>query len=255
MKMGKRWLYRLMQVLLVTAILTTIAFPAVPPARAQTSGPLPLSAYPRPPQDNGLGIHWSTNVYGQPPATVDYFVNELQAMGITWVKFLNDETEGRHNEYLIQRLVGAGIMPIMRIYHQCNKGLDLESLRRLVTHYVSMGMYYYELYNEPDIHGLPGGWCNNETPDPVRLASYWLSAARVVQEAGGYPGLPSMYPPSVKDPNWQNSFMIRFFRAIQEQGGTAVLYRSWGSIHNYFINHPLRYPYDDVNQKGILLSQ
>lgn len=227
---------------------------AVPRAYAE-DGPLPLSAYPRPPQDNGLGIHWSTNVYGQSKEIVDYFVAEMEAMGIKWVKFLNDGTEGRHNEYLIQQLVAHGMMPIMRIYDKCNRPLDLGSLRRLVQHYRPMGVYYYELYNEPELDGIAGGWCHGEKPDPERMADMWVPAARVVQEEGGFPSLPSMFPPSLKDPDWQDSFFIRFLRRIKETGNTSVLYRSWGAVHNYFLNHPLRYPYDEVNLYSRPLTQ
>ncbi len=222
---------------------------------AQDAAPLPLSEYPRPPQDNGLGIHWTTNVYGQSPEVVDYFIAEMEAMGIKWVKFLNDGTDGRHNEYLIQQLVAHGMMPIMRIYQPCNKPLDLGSLRRLVRHYRPMGVYYYELFNEPDLEGEAGGWCGGGHPDPERLFRMWLPAARVIQEEGGFPSLPAMFPPSIKDPNWQNSFFIRFLRLIKETGNTDVLYRSWGAVHNYFLNHPVRYPYDEVNLKGTPLSQ
>jgi hypothetical protein len=223
-------------------------------ADAQEIGPLPLHAYPRPPQDNGLGIHWSTNPYGQSREIVDYFVAEMKAMGIKWVKFLNDGTEGRHNEYLIEQLAAHGMMPVMRIYQKCNRPLDLGSLRRLVQHYRPKGVFYYELYNEPELEGEAGGWCNGERPDPERMADMWVPAARAVQEEGGFPSLPSMFPPSTKDPNWRDSFFIRFLRRIKDTGNTGVLYRSWGAIHNYFLNHPLRYPYDEVNLKGTPLQ-
>ncbi|MCS7220762.1 MAG: DUF5107 domain-containing protein [Anaerolineae bacterium] len=241
-------LYRLIGLLVLLTLVAGWTWPRL--ADAQDVGPLPLSAYPRPPQDNGLGIHWSTNIYGQSREIVDYFVAEMVAMGIKWVKFLNDGTEGRHNEYLIEQLVAHGMMPVMRIYQKCNKPLDLGSLRRLVQHYRPKGVFYYELYNEPELEGEAGGWCHGERPDPERMADMWVPAARVVQEEGGFPSLPSMFPPSTKDPNWQNSFFIRFLRRIKDTGNTSVLYRSWGAIHNYFLNHPLRYPYDEANLKG-----
>ncbi|HEY65676.1 MAG TPA: hypothetical protein G4O02_14010, partial [Caldilineae bacterium] len=244
-----KWVVRLAVLALVASV--GVSFPA----DAQDTGPLPLSAYPRPPQDNGLGIHWTTSVYGQSPEVIDYFINEMEAMGIKWVKFLNDGTDGRHNEYLIQQLVAHGMMPVMRIYRPCNKPFDLGSLRRLVRHYRPMGVYYYELFNEPELEGEAGGWCDGERPHPDRLFEMWLPAARVIQEEGGFPSLPSMFPPSLKDPNWQDSFFIRFLRKIKETGNTDVLYRAWGAVHNYFLNHPVRYPYDEVNLKGTPLTQ
>ena len=128
--------------------------------------PLPLSSYPRPKNDNGMGIHWSTHVYGQRPEVTDYFVNELVAMDIKWVKFLNDQVDGRDYDYLVEQLVAHDIMPVMRIYISCNQPLDLGALGKMLDHYVPMGLFYYELYNEPNIPGYNGGWCKKPTPDP-----------------------------------------------------------------------------------------
>ncbi len=239
--MMRRWCVVCIALLLVSFL---------PPAAVVADGPLPLSAYPRPPQDNGLGIHWSTQIYGSPPEAVDYFVEEITAMGIRWVKFLNDGTDGRHNDYLIKQLVERGIMPVMRIYFPCNRALDLDSLRRLVDYYRPRGVFYYELFNEPEIPGEPGGWCNGEQPDPERLLDIWLPAARTIQQRGGFPSVPSLFPPSVKDPKWQDSFFVRFFQGIKRRGEVSVLYRSWGAVHNYFLNHPVDYPYDEVNLTG-----
>ncbi|PWH13013.1 MAG: hypothetical protein DDG58_14685, partial [Ardenticatenia bacterium] len=64
--------------------------------------PLPLSAFPRPPQDNGLGVHWSTHLYAQSAEATSYFVSELARMNIRWVKLLNDGTRGREYDHTIE---------------------------------------------------------------------------------------------------------------------------------------------------------
>ncbi|MCL4294741.1 MAG: hypothetical protein KJ077_03395 [Anaerolineae bacterium] len=252
------WAYLLITLFLVTT--------SISPAQAQApvgpptpggpgiDGPLPLSAYPRPKNDNGMGIHWSTTPYGEDPAVTDYFVAEVKAMNIKWVKFLNDQTEGRHHDYLVQQLVANDIMPVARLYIGCNDALDLGSLARMVEHYVLLGLYYYELYNEPDIPGNDGGWCDDPEPDPEYLARIWAPAAREIQAHGGYPSLPSIFPMGKNVPGWEHSFFQRFLQAIKANGDAPLLYRSWGAVHNYFINHPPNYPLDEVNLTGRLLT-
>jgi hypothetical protein len=217
-------------------------------------GPLPLSAYPRPKNDNGMGIHWSSNPYGQDDKTTDYFVDEIKAMGIKWVKFLNDQADGRHYDYLVKQLVANDIMPVMRIYTPCNENIDSGALAKMVDHYLPMGVYYYELYNEPDIPGPDGGWCDDREPQPEKLAELWAGSAAVITAHGGYPSLPSIFPKGKGFDDWQDSFFQRFLRAIKAQGNTRLLYRSWGAVHNYAINHPPTYPMDDVNLTGRLLT-
>lgn len=234
--------------LMALIAVTLSGIPSMQPVQAQ--GPLPLSAYPRPKYDNGLGIHWSTSPYGQEDKVTDYFIAEIKAMDITWVKFLNDQTDGRHNDYLIEQLVANDIMPIMRIYLACNDPINLAALANLVQHYVPKGLYYYEIYNEPDIPGRDGGWCDDPEPDPEYLAGVWAPAAREIIAHGGYPSLPSIFPMGKNVPGWEDSFFQRFLRAIRANGDTPVLHRSWGAVHNYFINHPPDYPQDEVNLTG-----
>ena len=218
--------------------------------------PLPLSAFPRPPQDNGLGVHWSTHLYAQSAEATSYFVSELARMNIRWVKLLNDGTRGREYDHTIEELVARGIMPVLRLYQRCNEPFDPKDLTALVRHYVAKGVYYYELYNEPNLPGKPGGWCQKGgLPQPDYLARIWADAARVIYRAGGYPSLPSMFAPSKKRPNWRQDFFYQFFDALRAQGNTEVLYFSWAPIHNYNINHPPDYPYDEVNLTSRPLTQ
>ena len=217
--------------------------------------PLPLAVYPRPPRDNGLGIHWSTHLYAQSDQATAYFVSELTDMNIKWVKLLVDGLTNRDYDETIEALVAADIMPIIRIYQRCNEPYDPDELAALVRHYVDMGVPYFDLYNEPNQPGESGGWCASDgEPQPEYLARVWADAARIIFQAGGYPGLPSFFAPDKKQADWQDDFFYRFFEALRTQGDEEVLYFSWASIHNYNINHPPTYPYDDVNQTGRLLT-
>ena len=228
--------------------ISNLQSPPFPPA------PLPLSAYPRPPGDNGLGIHWSTHLYAQSDEATSYFVSELSRLNIKWVKLLVDGLTNHDYDRTIDDLASRDIMPIIRIYQRCNHPYEGEQLDALVRHYAAKGVFYYDLYNEPNQPGESGGWCEDVAQDPAYLAHVWADAARAIYAAGGYPGLPSFFAPDQKLPDWQESFFHRFFDALREQGNEEVLYFSWASIHNYNINHPPTYPYDEVNQTGRLLT-
>jgi hypothetical protein len=212
------------------------------------TAPLPLSAFPRPPDDNGLGVHWSTSLDEASDEATSYFMSQLTRMNIKWVKLLNNGTTGHNYDHTIDELVSRGMMPILRIYQRCNTPYDRDELAALVRHYVAKGVYYYDLYNEPNLSGERGGWCQpGGEPQPEYLAQVWADAARTIYQAGGYPGLPSFFAPSQKIAGWQESFFYCFFDALRQAGDEDVLYFSWASIHNYYLNHPPTYPYDEVN--------
>lgn len=218
--------------------------------------PLPLAAYPRPTGDNGLGIHWSTHLYAQSDEATRYFVSELTRMNIKWVKLLIDGTSNRDYDDTIDELVNRDIMPIIRIYQQCNTPYNEAELKDTIEHYVAKGVYYYDLYNEPNLPGERGGWCQpGGEPQPEYLAEIWADMARLIYQAGGYPGLPSFFAPSQKRDGWQSDFFYRFFNALRQQGNEETLYFSWAAIHNYTLNHPPTYPYDSVNLTDHPLTQ
>lgn len=237
-----------------------IATPTPEPIQSTTSpfptAPLPLSAFPRPKGDNGLGVHWSTHLFAQSDEATSYFVSELSRMNIKWVKLLNKGTSGRDYDETIDALVDRDMMPILRLYQRCNEPYDLVELDALVRHYVARGVYYFELYNEPNLPGISGGWCDDGgQPRPVYLAQVWAEAAPVIYLAGGYPGLPAFFAPSQKREGWQQDFFYQFFEALREQGNESMLYFSWAPIHNYTLNHPPTYPFDEVNLTSRLLTE
>jgi hypothetical protein len=199
----------------------------------EMTGPMALDEYPHPPQDNGRGMHWIPTL-GSPPNVVDRFVRELQNMHMKWSVFLNDGTNVGTNDYLVRKLVSAGIMPVMRVY---TPGLvplegDLESM---VRHYVNLGVRYFQLYNEPNLTVETGG----RAPNVNRYLDLWLPAAKTVTKAGGLPGFGALSPQGEYD---DRKFLRDALRAIKERGEVSALDHAWLAIHNYTGPRPLSDP-------------
>ncbi|MEP7200952.1 MAG: hypothetical protein ABI874_14100, partial [Chloroflexota bacterium] len=214
-----------------------------PPSVTPAIGlPNRLSSFPRPPQDNGWGVHWAPTLFAQPPEVVDYFVGEAQTMGIKWVKFLNGDSDKLDHAHLVRTLVAHGMMPVMRVYQPFNE--PYEHLAALTRAALPLGVRYIELYNEPNVAGRAGGWRDGEAISATRIAELWVPAADAVTQAGGYPGLPSLAPGGDYD---DLQFLRDFLDELKARGRADLLQRAWLPLHNYFLNHPLAYPNDDVN--------
>lgn len=185
---------------------------------------VPLVSFPRPPGDNGWGIHWIPTVK-QEPGVVDRFVAELRQMHIKWVTFLNDGTQIGDNDYLVEQLVANDIMPVMRVYRSTITVHDGD-LAALVRHYRAKGVYYFQLYNEPNVNiENMQGFAN-----PIHYAKVWAEAARIVVENGGLPGLGALSPGGAYD---HYSFLDRTLRTLEYNGDDDLLNRAWLSVHNY----------------------
>ena len=195
--------------------------------------PLSIEAYPRPSADNGWGVHWIPTV-AQEPAVVDRFVGEMVRMHMKWVVFLNDGTHIGANDYLVDRLVANGIMPVMRLYRS-DVTIYEGDVGALVRYYRARGVYYYQLYNEPNVNGEN----NQGVANPNQYASVWAVAARLVMENGGLPGFGALSPGGAYD---HYLYLERVIQAIRHNGDVALLNRAWVSVHNYHGTRPLDDP-------------
>lgn len=205
------------------------------PSGTVTSGPMALADYPRPPQDNGRGMHWIPTTRSDKD-TVDRFVREMVDMKMKWAVILNADTNIGDNDYLVQQLVANGIMPVMRVYTPDGRPIAGD-LGALVRHYKPMGVHYYQLYNEPNLNSENEG----RPPDVNRYVDLWTSAAKAVIEAGGLPGFASLAPGGNFD---DIEFLKRSLDRVKELGETALFDRAWIGLHNYTLNHPLDYTKD-----------
>ncbi len=193
---------------------------------------MPYQAFPVPANNNGWGMHWIPTV-SQDAGAVDRFVGELVRMHIKWTVFLNDGDNTTDNNYLVDKLVANGIMPVMRIYRSDTSPYD-GNIGGMVAHYRAKGVYYYQIYNEPNVNVENGqGFAN-----PNQYAVRWAAAARQVIANGGLPGIGAFSPGGEYD---HNEFLDRTLRALAFNGDAYLLNHAWLSVHNY---HGVRQRHD-----------
>jgi len=207
--------------------------------------PIPLSEYPRPPHDNGRGIHWTANVYPLEGEKLEFWINELKALQIKWVKVLDDG--GGSSLPLCRKLIENDIMPVVRLFREYpNPGHIGGREANAIAKLIDVGVRYFETNNEPD---LPAEWKNGFMPDDWLdiVVENFIHDADVIQQAGGFPAYPAMSP-------WHepglgiDKVVARGRKDIFEKG-------AWLALHNYTTNHPPDYPYDSVNQTGEPLTK
>jgi hypothetical protein len=209
-----------------------------------------LHDYARPPDDTGIGVHWSAGNAGAVGMgeVRDYWLPQLIHLGVKWVKILHDG-----GLELAELLLQNDIMPIVRLYRlrpnssdpQPGKGTlgdrELEALER----YISIGVRYFEFNNEPDLHGE---WEGAQVPDNAEtiVARNAIIDMVTILERGGYPSIPA----TAIGTKWDLVGKIIDLGRRDLFDGPV-----WIAVHNYDINHPLDYPYDAVNQHGQPLTR
>ena len=186
-----------------------------------------FSLFPRPQGDNGRGIHWFPTL-SQKRQVVDRFVPELQSMHVRWVVVLQglEEWNLDANDYLIDQLNAAGIVPVMRIDAQVG-ALNLERLRLVVQHYRAKGVRYFQIYNEPNFRAE---WADQKQVNASGFVEQWLPAAQVVAENGGLPGLAPLAPTGDLD---DVLFLENALTTLVRARRFDIINVMWLAIHNY----------------------
>lgn len=198
-----------------------------------------LQAYPRPNNDNGIGLHFRLDLTETPrKPNVSQGVEWLQAINAKWTLIAGqDWIQICSAARIVWR---AGIMPVCRLIGKIDDpSLDWETgVKRLLDQGTPP---YIQIFNEP---GDPREW-RSEQPDILRFGKNWADAAARVFDAGGYPGVGAV----LGQDEWRAAF-----NAVQANGRSDIWEKAWFCVHNYGSNHPPAYPYDDVNQKGIPIT-
>lgn len=187
-----------------------------------------LNAWPRPPHDNGMGIHFLPIGY-YADWVVDLLIDHMKELHMTWcVVLYNDDNSLR---IAAERFRDAGIMVVWRPNLQPDGSYmyikrDLEVLRQV-------GMpAYIQLFNEPEV---AAEWSEGEGEIRIkRFADNWIKYAEEVDAEGGFPGL------QVVDPDTLRYVIDR----VKSKGKEHLFNQLFFVAHPYGSNHPPDYPYD-----------
>ncbi|HHY58688.1 MAG TPA: carboxypeptidase regulatory-like domain-containing protein [Chloroflexi bacterium] len=198
-----------------------------------------LNDYPRPANDTGIGVHWTVGYAAAVGMAKirEFWLPELKAMGVKWVKIFNHDGALDFCELLL----AEGFMPIVRLYRPApNPGrLGVKELVHLDA-LIRIGVRYFEFNNEPDVDAE---WKGGRVPvNGLELTvENTIAALEVILERGGMPAIPAVSNGS----RWD--LVGRIVAA-----GRRDLFDGpvWQAIHNYSQNRPLDYPYDVGNQEG-----
>ncbi len=203
-----------------------------------------LHEYPRPANDTGIGIHWTVGFASAIGIGKirDFWIPEMKAMGIKWVKIFNHDGAIDFAELLL----AEGFMPIVRIFRPSPNPstLDVREIVHLDA-FVRAGVRYFEFNNEPD---QDSEWKGGRVPanGPDLVVENTIANLETILERGGMPGVPAV----------SNGCRWDLVGRIVARGRKDLFNGPvWQAAHNYARNRPLDYPYDIGNQEGAAFTQ
>lgn len=213
--------------LTATATLTpTVVPPPVLPLRDDLE-PMELQDFPRPKDDNGLGIHFIASGYYD-AAELDKQIARMKQLHLKWATVVY--TDENHLEIAAQKFSEAGIYVVWRKtlkpfqkYFSWQRDIDIIKKYNLPP--------YMQLYNEAE---LPIEWDEHPQDRDAYLLNV-LSAAKDVYNAGGYPGI------QLLDEDW----LREFINQVYARKGEALFKRMFFIPHAYGLNHPPNYVEDE----------
>jgi len=187
--------------------------------------------FPRPPEDNGMGIHFGLNTTTEAMAQD---IARAKDMRLTWGTLCY---QGEEQLLRCAKMMwDAGIMPVCRQVLSIDRrhpfGRDAHIL---VDHGIPA---YIQIFNEPSD---PREWEEDRPRDyKKKWAGLWAEKAEDVYNSGGYPGL-------------QCLSLEELEAAIDALGvGSPVWQRVWFCCHNYALNHPPDWKGDVWSVQGFL---
>lgn len=146
----------------------------------------------------------------------------------------------------LQILLDAGVIPIIRDKKKFPRKITCQdTARRTVEVYARYGLKpFWILYNEPfDSREWIGGDVPPYEEAWATIANCWMSGASDLAEIGCYVGFPD--GPGYDD----NPFdRIKDGRWLWDEG------HAYYTTHTYGKGRPVNYPYDEVTQKGVPLT-
>jgi hypothetical protein len=187
-----------------------------------------LDEYPRPVEDNGIGIHFGLDLR---QTSLDTFTAKMIELRVKWCLVSHGDELDLGRAAMV--IGSAGILPVSRwICHIDQNILDFMRFVKVLTNLNLPA--YIQIFNEPS----DGREWRDGVPKPRVFVARWCDHAARVADAGGFPGL------QVLDVDELRSVLAE----LKARRAAKVIDRMWFCPHPYGANHPPDYPYDVRNQ-------
>ena len=219
-----------------------------------------LADFPRPSNHSLRGIHWSPAVFHPSGSSLDWWIKELLAMNIRWLKLLDDGSGS--SKHVCQKLLDKDIFPIVRMYRgQPNPGRLSERDKQTIAELIGIGVCYFECNNEPNmsVEWKPVEWQTGGRPEVVM--EHWLADAKAIISLGGYPAFPALAQTARHPETGSITWYTNAFQWLDEHAHADALAvfgsGTWIAVHDAVLNHCYRdddgewhfdYPYDPTCQ-------
>jgi len=197
--------------------------------------PLSLRDWPRPPGDNGRGMHFLVEGY-YTEEELDLHIARLRDMNMKWALVVyKDEI---HLERAARKFHQAGIMVVWRkLLRPDQLYFDWERDIRILE---QVGMPpYMQVYNEPSVE-------QEWEEEPVNKEKFLKNLRHTCQDvynAGGYVGLQFV----------SEEWLTDALRDLKARGGEPIFHRMFFVPHPYGMNHPPSYQEDVHGVLGFLV--
>ncbi len=189
-----------------------------------------LRQYPRPPADNGRGLHFDLDLTDDSIARA---VENLQSIDAKWTTiYAQDQQQALR---AAKAAWDAGIMPVVRIGVQIDQPFDpVPWVEALLKEGIPP---YIQIFNEPEDDRE---WSQGTKPEDWKdvFGRNWAQQAVRVYDAGGYPGIQVL----------DKETFVAAVNAVRDLGRTDLWEHAFFVQHNYGSNHPPAYPYDEQSQ-------
>ena len=210
--------------------------------------------YPKPSNGSKRGWHWTASNYPA-HANFQWHLDWMARAGTGWVKYVADGDsspgQGDSGVQFGMEVLRRGMIPIHRFYKPANHRWT-DANDNAVAACVAAGIRYIEPMNEPD---LKVEWGDGNIPQDWLQRSFttWIEQAQRIQAHGGIPLSPALASGVFHDrgPDAGPPVIVNPFLWVRDAGINDFVC----AIHNYTGNHPIDYPYDNVNQHGSPLTQ
>jgi len=187
-----------------------------------------LQTFPRPPNDNGRGIHFGLDLRQD---HIDRFKPMIADLDIKWVLvYAGDEQQIERAATAMWQANEAFV--VARPAAKIDRGWP--NWEGFVQKMQQVGVPpYIQIFNEP---GDDREWDGRVPPNYEEIyAQKWIQAARRIVNAGGYPGVQIL-----GEDEWN---AVAYY--LNRPENQDIKERTFFALHNYGINHPPDYPYNE----------